>query len=86
MKEIVEKYHWLSKPEFLDVLGVAKLFPGAISIKYATYTGYKMGGIPGAIVANVGNLLAPAILALVPVPFRQAGRQAIFLRAQREEE
>ncbi|NQU07112.1 MAG: RND family transporter [Candidatus Abyssubacteria bacterium] len=30
-------------------------------------------------------LLVPAILALVPVPFRQAGRQTIFLRAQPEE-
>ena len=30
-------------------------------------------------------LFIPAILALVPVPFRQAGRQAVFLRAQPEE-
>jgi chromate transporter len=61
-KEIVQKYHWLTKSEFLDVLGVVKIFPGAISIKYATYTGYKIGGVPGLIVANIGNLLAPMLL------------------------
>ncbi len=64
-KEIVEKYHWLSKEEFLEVLGVVKIFPGAISIKFATYTGYKIAGIPGAIVANIGNLLSPVVLILL---------------------
>lgn len=61
-KEIVEKYHWLSKAEFLDVSGIVKIFPGAISIKYATYTGYKTGGILGVFIANFANLLAPACL------------------------
>ena len=63
-KEVVEQYRWLSKEEFLDVLGIVKIFPGAISIKYATYTGYKIAGLPGAIIANIGNLLAPALLIL----------------------
>src|SRR3989338_3418108 len=63
-KEAVEKYHWLSRDEFLDVLGMVQIFPGAISIKYATYTGYKIAGIMGAIAANIGNLLAPVLLIL----------------------
>lgn len=63
-REIVEKYHWLSKDEFLDVLGIVRVFPGAISIKYATYTGYKMAGVWGAVVTNLGNLLAPMIFVL----------------------
>lgn len=61
-KEIVEKYNWLTKQEFIDVLAMVKIFPGAISIKYATYTGYKIAGLKGAIVANLGNFLAPAFL------------------------
>jgi len=61
-KEVVERYHWLTREEFLDVLGIVKMFPGAISIKYATYTGNKIAGLPGVIVANLGNLLAPVAL------------------------
>lgn len=68
-REVVEKYHWLSKEEFLEILGVVKIFPGAISIKFATYTGYKVAGIPGAVAANVGNLLAPVVLILVATYF-----------------
>ena len=50
-------------------MGVVKIFPGAISIKFATYTGYKVAGIPGAVVANIGNLLSPVILILVATYF-----------------
>ncbi|MDP8266244.1 MAG: chromate transporter [Candidatus Aceula meridiana] len=64
-KEVVERYGWLTKQEFLDVLGIVKIFPGAISIKFATYTGYKMAGVPGAIVANFANMLSPVILIIV---------------------
>jgi chromate transporter len=61
-REVVDKYHWLTKGEFLDMLGVSRVFPGAISVQFATYTGYKIAGVPGAIVTNLGNILAPAIL------------------------
>ena len=63
-KEMVDYHHWLAKSEFLEVLGLVKIFPGAISIKFATYTGYKVAGVPGVIAANVGNLLAPVVLIL----------------------
>ncbi|OGX18497.1 MAG: hypothetical protein A3K83_05880 [Omnitrophica WOR_2 bacterium RBG_13_44_8b] len=60
--EAVIRHQWLTKEEFLDIAGVNQIFPGAISIKYATYTGYKIAGVAGAIFANLGNTLAPAIL------------------------
>lgn len=64
-KELVNNYHWLDKKEFLDVMGMSELFPGAISIKFATYTGYKVAGVGGVIVANLGNLLPPIVLMLI---------------------
>jgi len=64
-REIVQRYQWLSKSEFLDISGFVKIFPGAISVKYATYTGYKMGGFIGVLIANFANLLAPVICVMV---------------------
>lgn len=61
-KEAVIKYNWLTKQEFLDVAGIVKVFPGAISIKYATYIGNKVCGFWGAVIANIANMIAPVIL------------------------
>lgn len=60
-REVVLNHQWLAKTEFLEILGIVKVFPGAISIKFATYTGYKVAGVPGAIVANFANILAPVL-------------------------
>jgi len=64
-KEVVESHKWLDEDEFSHVVGMVELFPGAISIKFATYTGYKVAGVPGAIVANVANMLPPVLCMIV---------------------
>ncbi|RPI17708.1 MAG: chromate transporter [Ignavibacteriae bacterium] len=68
-REIVTAHSWLSNDEFMRVLGMVEVIPGAISIKFATYTGYKVAGIPGAIVANLGNLTVPVLLIVIAAKF-----------------
>jgi chromate transporter len=68
-KEVVQNHSWLTQDEFLKVLGMVEVFPGAISIKFATYTGYKVAGIPGALIANVGNFIMPATIIMVAAYF-----------------
>lgn len=63
--EVVKNHHWLSHDEFLKVLGIVEFVPGAISIKFATYIGYKQAGILGAIAANLGNMIFPAGLMII---------------------
>lgn len=79
-KEVVERYRWLTKEEFLDVLGFTQVFPGAISAKYATYTGYKMAGIPGVVVANVANVLTPVLLVLFATLFYMKHKNLAFVK------
>ena len=63
--EVVKNNQWLSHDEFLRVLGIVEFVPGAISIKFATYTGFKTAGIAGAIAANAGNMIFPAFLMII---------------------
>jgi chromate transporter len=63
--EVVKNHQWLTQDEFLKVLGIVEFVPGAISIKFATYTGYKTAGILGALAANIGNMIFPAGLMLI---------------------
>ena len=69
--ETVINHGWLTNEEFLKVLSMVEIIPGAISIKFATYTGYKVAGVPGAIVANLGNLFTPIILISIVSYFYQ---------------
>ncbi len=68
-REAVVNNHWLTHDEFLKVLGMVEVFPGAISIKYATYIGYKVAGILGVLFANLGNLLMPAAIIMIAAHF-----------------
>ena len=68
-REVVQNHNWLTQDEFLRVLGMVEVFPGAISIKFATYTGFKVAGVPGAIIANIGNFIMPATIIMVATYF-----------------
>jgi len=64
-EELVEKKGWISAEEFAEIIAVTEFFPGAKSVKFATYAGNKVMGIPGVILANLGNFLPPAIIILL---------------------
>lgn len=49
---MVEQYHWLTLRQFLDGLALSQLTPGPLAM-LATFTGFRAGGFPGALVATV---------------------------------
>ena len=63
--ECVEKKHWITSDELMDVTVVAESTPGPIAINCATYTGYKKAGLPGAVVATMGIVLPSFFIILI---------------------
>ncbi len=78
-KEVVERREWMDSEEFLEISGITTVFPGAISVKYATYVGYKQGGAAGAAAANIGNFLPPAFLIMAFMPLYLKYRHSTYL-------
>jgi len=60
--ECVEKKKWLTSDELMDITVIAESTPGPIAINCATYTGYKVAGMKGAISATAGIILPSFIL------------------------
>jgi chromate transporter len=56
---VVEERRWLSDPQFLTGLTVARLLPGPNQINLAVYIGAGFRGLPGALAALAGMLLLP---------------------------
>lgn len=52
--EFIEKHSWIEHDEFLDVVAIAESTPGPIAINVATYIGYKLKGLPGAVITTAG--------------------------------
>ena len=61
---LVEKLGWLSPQEFIDGVAISNLTPGPISV-LATFAGYRLRGIAGALVATVALYLPAVGLMLV---------------------
>lgn len=45
----------------MKILGASETIPGAISIKFATYIGYKEAGLLGAAVSIIGSFIIPVL-------------------------
>lgn len=62
--ECIDKKHWITSDELMDITVIAESTPGPIAINCATYTGYKKAGMKGAVSATVGMIL-PSFLIII---------------------
>ena len=60
--EVVEKNEWATDEELLDYYSIGQCTPGIIAINTATFVGYKMGGIWGAILTTLGVVMPSIII------------------------
>jgi len=58
----VEQKQWLTHDEMMNVTVVAESTPGPIAINCATYTGFKMAGMAGAVIATLGMVLPSFVI------------------------
>lgn len=78
-KKFVDGYHWIEEDEMLDLVAIAQSSPGAIAVNGAIVVGYKLAGIPGAIVAILGTILPPFIILSMVSMFYNAFRSNWFI-------
>ena len=64
--DIVEKKKWLNDEELMEIIAIAESTPGPIAIKVATYTGYKIKGFLGSLLATLAIVL-PAFLIIFAI-------------------
>lgn len=71
-QEVVNRYHWLTREEFLDILAVSQATPGIFAVDMASHIGYKLGGVRAGIAAALG-VVAPSlvIILLIAIIFAQ---------------
>jgi chromate transporter len=61
-KLFVEEYQWLERDEMLDMIAIGQAAPGVIAVNTSILVGYKMRGIPGALITLLGTISPPLII------------------------
>jgi chromate transporter len=64
--EVVDRRHWMTDSEFLDLLAATNLIPGPNSTEMAIHIGYKRGGLPGLLTAGT-CFIVPACLLVMAI-------------------
>ena len=64
--EVVDKHHWISHEEFIDLIAVAQSCPGVFAINISTFIGYKLRRTAGAVSCALGTAL-PSFLIILAI-------------------
>ncbi len=68
-EQIVNIYRLMTLEEFSDLITVAEMTPGPISINSATFVGMRIAGIPGVLICSIGCIIPSFCICLILAHF-----------------
>ena len=72
---IAERTGWFTAAQLADMIAVSESTPGPIGVNMATYVGFTVAGVPGAIIATLGLIAPEVIIILIIARVLQQFRQ-----------
>lgn len=79
--DLSDKTGWFTYSQIADMLAVSESTPGPVGINMATYVGYEVGGLAGAVLATLGTILPGVVLVLIIVRFLERFRGNRYVEA-----
>lgn len=78
-RKFVEELGWIEEKEMLDLTAIAQSSPGAIAVNASILVGYRVAGIPGALLTVLGTILPPLVIIAIISFFYQQFRDNVFV-------
>lgn len=78
-KKFVEELGWIEEQEMLDLAAIAQSSPGSIAVNVSILVGYRVAGIPGALLTTLGSVLPPLVIISVISLFYRAFRDNVWV-------
>ena len=73
-RKFVDELHWIDEQEMLDMVAIAQSSPGPLAVNASIIIGYRMAGVPGALLTALGTVLPPLVIISVISAFYAAFR------------
>lgn len=64
IQQEILKYNWMSLEELINFIAISESTPGPFAINIATFVGYRIGGIIGSILTNIGVIFSSFFIIL----------------------
>ncbi len=71
-KKFVEELKWIDEEEMLNIVAISQSAPGPIAVNTSIMVGYKLAGIPGALITTFGTVLPPLIIITIIAKFYES--------------
>ncbi len=78
-KKFVETLKWIEEDEMMDLISIAQSAPGPIAVNSSIIIGYRLAGVPGALVTVFGTVLPPMVVLSVISQFYTAFRDNVIV-------
>lgn len=75
--DLVQNLHWLTDKQLLDAVSIGQFTPGPV-FTTATFIGYLLGGLPGALLATLGIFLPSFVFIALIHPVASRLRQSAW--------
>ena len=79
--DMSDKMGWFTYADLANMVAIYESTPGPIGINMATYVGYTLRGVPGAVTATVGLITPSIIIILIIAKFLQAFKDSPLVDA-----
>ena len=79
--DMSDKMGWFTYADLANMVAISESTPGPIGINMATYVGYTLRGVPGALTATVGLITPSIIIILIIAKFLQAFKDSPLVDA-----
>ncbi|NCB51577.1 MAG: chromate transporter [Clostridia bacterium] len=63
--DVADKTGWFTYTQLADMIAVSESTPGPIGINMATYVGFTVAGIPGAIIATAAMIIPGIVIVVI---------------------
>jgi len=80
-KKFVDELKWIDEEEMLNLTAIAQSSPGAVAVNASMLLGYRVAGLPGALVTVLGTVLPPLIILSVVSLFYEAFQENMIINA-----